>query len=76
LCAVAIISHPRFLEVLPELAIDQADCWEVLHADEAEFLQLFEECGHSAEGVDTPDACEDRCVFDDREDFAGLVELA
>lgn len=48
-------AHACFFEVGAEVAVDEADCGEVLDAHEAQGFEVGEEFGHRAEGVGAAD---------------------
>ena len=65
------IGHASFFQIGAEQAVDQADGREVLHAGEAQCLQLVEEDIHVAERIGAVDAGKHRRPGNDRQDFAG-----
>ena len=65
---------PGLLEPDPEGAVDQADRREVLHAAEADALQLVEEDRHQPERVGAADAREHRRLPHDRQHLARHVD--
>ena len=67
-------AHPGLLEHLAEVAVDHAHRREVLHAGEAELLELAEEARHGAERVGPVDPCEHRRVTDDRQNLGGHLD--
>ena len=68
------IGHAGFLEIGTEDPVDQADCRKILHAREAERLQLIKEKVHVAERVGAVDTGEHRRSRDDGEHFAGHLQ--
>ena len=65
------VAHAGLLEGGAHGAVEEADGGEVLHAGEAEVLQLAQEGVEEEEGVGAVDAGEDRGVADDGEHLGG-----
>ena len=65
------VAHAGLLEVRTEDPVDEPDGREVLHAGEADLLDLPEEVGHDAERIGAVDAGQHRGVLDDREHLVG-----
>ena len=66
------VRHARLLQVLAERAVDEADSGEILHAAEADVLELSQEARHDAEWVRATHARHYARVLDDRDDFVRL----
>ena len=70
------VRHARLLKVLAERAVDEADSGEILHAAEADVLELSQEARHDAERVRATHARHYARVLDDRDDFVRLCASA
>ena len=66
-------AHPRLLEDLPELPVDEAHGGKVLHAVESHALQLGQEDAHQAEGIGAAHARQHRGVLYHRQHLARHV---
>ena len=64
-----VIAHAGAFQILAEVAVQEADGGEVLHAAEANLLELLEKDMFEAEGIGTADAGQDRRILHDREYF-------
>ena len=67
-----LVGHACLLEILAEVAINQANGREVLYAAKANFLQLLQEIGHDPEWIRTTYSGQNRRVLHDGKDFVGL----
>ncbi len=55
-----VVAHAGRFQVGAEVAVEQADGGEVLHAGEAHLLELLQEDGHQPEGIGAADARQHR----------------
>ena len=65
-------AHPGFLKIGAEIAVDQADGGEGLHACKARLRHLIEEPVHDAERVGGADAGQNGRVFHHRQNSAAI----
>ena len=67
-----VVAHTRLLEIRAKDPVNQADSGEILHATEADVLELSQEARHDAEWVRATHARHYARVLDDRDDFVRL----
>ncbi len=65
-----IVAHSGTFQVGAEITIDQPR-WEILHAGEANILELLEEDGEETKRVSAIDPGQHRGVFDHRQNLSG-----
>ena len=65
------VAHAGLLEIRAEDPVDEADGREVLHAGEADLLDLPEEVGHDPERIGAVDAGQHRGALDHGQDLVG-----
>lgn len=71
---LSIIPHPRLLQILAEIPIDETDSREVLHAREPQVLELAQEAPHVSSWIRAADAGDDGRVLDDRQHVRGHLD--